>query len=65
MCERVQRRQLEPDAVEAEGRRRARFFRLGHTQGTMVVPATDPSARSTDFPCTLDLRTVSQPKAAT
>ncbi len=45
------------NALEAEGRRRARFFRLGHTQGTMDVAAADQSARSKDFPYTLDLRT--------
>jgi uncharacterized protein (DUF2126 family)/transglutaminase-like putative cysteine protease len=41
------------NAFEAESRRLARFFRMGHTQGRMVVgePHVDP-----EFPFTLDLR---------
>jgi uncharacterized protein (DUF2126 family) len=41
------------NAFEAESRRLARFFRMGHTQGRMVVgdPHIDP-----EFPFTLDLR---------
>jgi uncharacterized protein (DUF2126 family) len=41
------------NALEAEGRRRARFFRTGHTPGKMapIVGALDA-----DFPLTLDLR---------
>jgi len=41
------------NALEAEGRRRARFFRTGHTPGEMkpIVPPPD-----VDFPLTLDLR---------
>jgi uncharacterized protein (DUF2126 family) len=41
------------NALEAEGRRGARFFRMGHTPGTMNVK--DP-APSLDFPFTLDMR---------
>jgi uncharacterized protein (DUF2126 family) len=41
------------NALEAEGRRRARFSRVAHTPGKIeVVPATP----SVDFPFTLDLR---------
>jgi uncharacterized protein (DUF2126 family) len=41
------------NALEAEGRRGARFFRMGHTPGTMSVAAPVPSL---DFPFTLDMR---------
>jgi uncharacterized protein (DUF2126 family) len=43
------------NANEAEARRRARFFRIGHTPGSQIphVVPTDP-----DFPLTLDLRRV-------
>jgi uncharacterized protein (DUF2126 family) len=41
------------NALEAEGRRGARFSRTGHTPGTMTVSASTPSV---DFPFTLDLR---------
>ena len=41
------------NAFEAEGRRLARFFRMGHTPGGLRVAPSQPSA---DFPFTLDLR---------
>ncbi len=41
------------NAFEAEARRLARFFRTGHTPGTMAVPK---EARNPNFPFTLDLR---------
>jgi uncharacterized protein (DUF2126 family) len=41
------------NAYEAEGRRLARFFRMGHTPGHVVVKE---EPRNPDFPFTLDLR---------
>jgi uncharacterized protein (DUF2126 family) len=45
------------NSYEAESRRLARFFRIGHTPGTMhVPPATIHVPGSKEFPFTLDLR---------
>ena len=43
------------NAFEAESRRLARFFRIGHTPGVMAVSPEDST--NADFPFTLDLRT--------
>ncbi len=42
------------NAFEAESRRLARFFRIGHTPGVMAVAPADST--NADFPFTLDLR---------
>jgi uncharacterized protein (DUF2126 family) len=42
------------NAFEAESRRLARFFRIGHTPGVMAVSPKDST--NADFPFTLDLR---------
>jgi uncharacterized protein (DUF2126 family) len=44
------------NSFEAESRRLARFFRMGHTPGTLTVPAP---VVEREFPFTLDLRKVS------
>ncbi len=45
------------NSYEAESRRLSRFFRMGHTPGTLEVPpATIGVAGSREFPFTLDLR---------
>jgi uncharacterized protein (DUF2126 family) len=41
------------NSYEAESRRLARFFRMGHTPGSMQVPREIVDA---EFPFTLDLR---------
>ncbi|HRF01781.1 MAG TPA: transglutaminase family protein [Pirellulaceae bacterium] len=41
------------NALEAESRRAARFFRMGHSPGAMPIP---PIETNPTFPCTLDLR---------
>ena len=49
------------NSFEAESRRLARFFRTGHSPGSMTVPAprVDP-----EFPFTLDLRKVSDGRSS-
>jgi hypothetical protein len=41
------------NAFEAESRRLARFFRMGHTQSPIAAPL---ATTNVDFPFTLDLR---------
>ncbi|HEY2899842.1 MAG TPA: transglutaminase family protein, partial [Polyangia bacterium] len=48
---------LPRNALEAESRRAARFFKIGHTPGTPERSVTTRDERtSRDFPLTLDLR---------
>ena len=49
------------NSFEAESRRLARFFRMGHTAGSMNVR---PAAPDREFPFTLDLRKTSHDRGA-
>ena len=48
------------NALEAESRRTARFFPIGHTGGPLSVP---PPEQNRDYPLTLDLRRPVSPTA--
>jgi uncharacterized protein (DUF2126 family) len=41
------------NAFEAESRRAARFFKMGHRGGPLEIPRDEPNR---DYPLTLDLR---------
>jgi uncharacterized protein (DUF2126 family)/transglutaminase-like putative cysteine protease len=45
--------QFPRNSYEAQGRRKARFWELGHSQGSRAAPPLEPNP---DFPFTLDLR---------
>jgi uncharacterized protein (DUF2126 family) len=48
---------LPVNAYEAESRRLARFFRMGHSPGPLpALPPTQLQPLSREFPFTLDLR---------
>ncbi|HET6280242.1 MAG TPA: transglutaminase family protein [Polyangia bacterium] len=47
---------LPRNALEAESRRMARFFKIGHTPGQWDATATDDPSVAPGFPLTLDLR---------
>jgi uncharacterized protein (DUF2126 family)/transglutaminase-like putative cysteine protease len=49
------------NAFESESRRLARFFRMGHTPGTIMVGAP-PESASPEYPFTLDLRAFDRTK---
>jgi uncharacterized protein (DUF2126 family) len=50
------------NSFEAESRRLARFFRMGHTPGTMAVPTP---VVEREFPFTLDLRKANDGRSST
>jgi uncharacterized protein (DUF2126 family) len=50
------------NSFEAESRRLARFFRMGHTPGTMAVPTP---VVEREFPFTLDLRKANHGRSST